>query len=472
MILKRFYEEQLAQASYLVGCQATGEAAVIDPNRDLEVYLQAVADQGLRLTVVTETHIHADFVSGARELARRSGAQLCLSGLGAPDWAYRFAEAEGARLLGDGDVLEVGKVRLQALHTPGHTPEHLSFLLTDVPASPHPMGAFTGDFLFVGDVGRPDLLERAAGVRGTARPSAASLFRSLQRFRQLPDYLQIWPAHGAGSACGKGLGAVPQSTLGYEKLANWAFSIDDEAAFVDRVLAGQPEPPTYFAEMKRVNRDGPPLLGHRSPPPVGDPADLPALLEARALVIDLRPAEAYATRHLPGTLSIPYGRSFLTWAGWLLPCRSPFYLLGEPAVLEGAWRKLTLIGHEDVSGCFDLSALEGGPLASQAWLSPEEAARLMGQSRIHLLDVRSQAEWEAEHIPGAQHVPLGHLPGRLAEVDRDRPLVVHCQSGARSAIAVSLLEREGRGQATNMRGGLAAWKAAGLPVETAAAATA
>src|SRR5687768_9044585 len=262
MFLQRFYDDQLAQASYLLGCAATGEALVIDPSRDVAQYVETAKREGLRVTHVTETHIHADFVSGARELAAATGAQLLLSAEGGAEWQYAYAAGDGATLLRDGDVIRVGNVRVEAMHTPGHTPEHLSFVVTDTAGADRPMGVFTGDFVFVGDVGRPDLLERAAGYEGTMVEGARVLFRSLRRFKErLPDFVQIWPGHGAGSACGKALGAVPQSTLGYERLFNWGLAAEDEGEFVRAVLAGQPEPPKYFAEMKRINREGPRLLG-------------------------------------------------------------------------------------------------------------------------------------------------------------------------------------------------------------------
>lgn len=288
MLLRQIYHEGLAQASYLIGCQATGEAIVIDPNRNIEQYLAAAQRAGLRITAVTETHIHADFVSGARELAARADARLYLSDMGPAEWKYAYAADAGASLLRDGDHLMVGNVRLEVRHTPGHTPEHITFLVTDTAHACLPMGLVSGDFVFVGDVGRPDLLERAVGVSGTMEAAARQLFHSLQRFRELPDYLQVWPGHGAGSACGKALGAVPQSTVGYEKAINWAFDIRTEAAFVEAVLAGQPDPPPYFAQMKRVNKAGP------APRPTDLPAELafdrlvPALA-GELLVVDTRP---------------------------------------------------------------------------------------------------------------------------------------------------------------------------------------
>ncbi|HEY8197968.1 MAG TPA: MBL fold metallo-hydrolase, partial [Gemmatimonadales bacterium] len=227
MLLRRFYDPKLAQASYLVGCTVTGEALVVDPTRDIDPYLQAADAEGFKVAHVTETHIHADFVSGARELAHRTGARLYLSEAGGDNWQYGYAGEADATLLREASRIKVGTVELEVLHVPGHTPEHLTLLVTDSATASEPMGAFTGDFIFVGDVGRPDLLERAARVRGSMQESARQLFRSLQRFRTQPDYLQIWPGHGAGSACGKSLGAVPQTTLGYEKRFNWAFGITD-----------------------------------------------------------------------------------------------------------------------------------------------------------------------------------------------------------------------------------------------------
>ena len=254
MIFERFYEDKITQATFMVGCPVAGEAIVIDPNRDVESYMRAAALAGLRITGVTETHIHADFVSGSRDLAARTGARLYVSDAGGAEWRYAFSAEPNVTLLEDGSELRAGSVRLQAVHTPGHTPEHLCFLLSDLAATELPMGAFTGDFIFAGDVGRPDLLERAVGQMGTAEPSARTLFRSLQEFKRQPGHLMLWPAHGRGSACGKQLGGVPVTTLAYELLVNEALRATDENAFVTQVLAGQPEAPRYFAEMKRLNR--------------------------------------------------------------------------------------------------------------------------------------------------------------------------------------------------------------------------
>lgn len=465
MLLKRFYDEGLAQASYLIGCHATGDAIVVDPNRDVAQYVEAAAREGLAIRHVTETHIHADFVSGARELAARTGATLYLSAEGGADWQYAWATAAGARLVRDGDTIRVGNVVLTVRHTPGHTPEHVIFEVLDSAGATEPMGVLTGDFVFVGDVGRPDLLEKAAHVANTMEAGAKDLYASLQRFKTLPDWVQIWPGHGAGSACGKALGAVPTSTVGYERRFNWGLADISEAAFVAAVLEGQPEPPVYFAEMKRINRDGPRLLsvdGGPLPLPRTLPsAEVKALLSSGALVVDTREASAFAAGHLPGTLSIPLNKSFSTWAGWLVPYDRPFYLLADAATVPTALRELRMIGLDEVAGIVDSSALSGwtasgASLVSVPQLAPAGLSAALA-SGVTLVDVRGRTEWESGHIPGAVHVPLGELRRRVSELPAGRPVVVQCQGGARSAIAASVLQAAGIPEVTNLSGGYAAW---------------
>src|SRR5438105_794079 len=317
MLFKRFYDESLAQASYLIACEKTREAIVIDPNADVGVYTRAAGADRVRITHVTETHIHADFLSGAHALAATAGATLHLSGEGNGQWAYEHEALATANALRDGSALDIGSVRVTACHTPGHTPEHMTFIVTDLERGTTSVGALTGDFLFVGDVGRPDLMERAAGEAGTMEGFARALFASLRKFRAQPDHLQIWPGHGAGSACGKSLGAMPQSTLGYEKLFNWAFADMSEADFVAKVLEDQPIPPRYFAAMKRVNRIGTERLKSSEPKFLGI-RELESALENCAPVIDTRPAAQFAAGHIPGTFSIPLGKSFVNWSGALI----------------------------------------------------------------------------------------------------------------------------------------------------------
>lgn len=473
MLLRRFYDPKLAQASYLIACGRSGDAIVIDPNRDAEQYVRAAENEGVRITFVTETHIHADFVSGSRELAARTGARMYLSGEGGVDWRYDFAAADGAVIIRDGDTIDVGNVRLSVMHTPGHTPEHLTFLVTDRAVAAEPMGAVTGDFLFVGDVGRPDLLERAAKVEGTMRDSARALFASLRKTSDLSDWLQIWPGHGAGSACGKGISAVPQSSLGYERRFNWAFAITDEDEFVREVLRGQPEPPKYFAEMKRVNRRGPRVLGVRVPPARLQAADVVDVVSSGGVVVDTRTADAFASRHIPATLNIPLNKSFATWAGSILPYDRELYLLVDDNVADRAdeaARDLAMIGLDRLAGYFGVDALSaweesGRQLGAVAQVTVDELAPMLSHGDVQVIDVRGANEWEAGHLPGAPNIPLATLGARIGEISRDRPVVVQCQAGGRSAIAASLLRANGVERVANLRGGFSAWQDARLPVE-------
>jgi hydroxyacylglutathione hydrolase len=469
MLLRQLYHDGLAQASYLIGCQATGAALVIDPNRNIEQYLAAAQRAGLRITAVTETHIHADYVSGAHELAQRTGAQLYLSDMGPAEWKYAYAADAGATLLHDGDSFMVGNVRLQALHTPGHTPEHLAFLVTDTAHTSLPMGLVSGDFVFVGDVGRPDLLERAAGIGGTMEDAARQLFYSMERFRGLPDYLQVWPGHGAGSACGKALGAVPQSTVGYEKATSWAFEIQTEDTFVRAVLEGQPDPPRYFAQMKRVNKQGPALRPTCLPPQLSRER-LTAALAGELVLVDTRPADAYAAGHLPGTINISAGDDFLTWAGWLLPYDRPLGLLVDAAQLQRVRDELLLIGLDQVMGYWPPSALDacqaaGQPLARYARGSATELRPLIARNGVLLLDVRTPAEYAAGHIPGSRNIPLGRLAERLGELPADQKIIVYCQGASRSPIAASILLAHGWGDIRELNDGFDGWQATGAPVE-------
>ncbi|HUF66066.1 MAG TPA: rhodanese-like domain-containing protein [Gemmatimonadaceae bacterium] len=475
MLLKRVYDPKLAQASYLIGCQATGEAIVIDPNRDIEQYVNLAEEEGLRITHVSETHIHADFVSGARELASTTGAQLYLSDEGDADWKYAFAKEAGARLVSEGDEFMVGNLRFQVMHTPGHTPEHISFLLTDTPATDRPIGIFTGDFVFVGDVGRPDLLEKAAKVMNTMEAGARTLFRSLQRFKELPDHLQIWPGHGAGSACGKALGAVPQSTLGYENIANWGLRAENEEEFVAGVLAGQPEPPKYFAEMKRINKEGPPILGGFHRPERLTLSQLEQRHAAGEMVVDTRPAAEFGAGHIPGTINIPLNKSFNTWAGWLVPYDREFSLIvhshDDHSAIDEAVRDLALIGLDAISGHFSAEIVgqwraAGGELATVPQISPTELNERLEAGEVAVIDVRGRSEWEEAHLPGVANIPVGYLTERLDEIPRDRPVVVHCQSGSRSAIAASVLHAHGVTNVINLSGGIVDWRRSGRPVES------
>jgi hydroxyacylglutathione hydrolase len=474
MLLSRLYNDKLAQTSWLVADLSSKEAIVIDPNRDVSRYVDAAQKEGVKIVGVTETHIHADFVSGARELAQRVGAKLYLSDAGEAPWKYAFAKESGAVLLNDGDIIEVGGLRFHVAHTPGHTPEHLSFILVDTAVSPAPIGASTGDFLFVGDVGRPDLLEKSAHEKGTTDAMARLLYKSVQKMRDGPDHLQIWPGHGAGSACGKGISAMPQSTLGYEKISNHAFSYKDEDAFVAGVLKDLTSPPPYFAEMKRINRDGPETLSGRTRAARVSVKQIAETLEKGGMVVDTRTTSDFAAEHIPGTINIPFNKSFVQWAGWLIPVDADVTLIMDARQgggIDEAVRDLALIGIEKVTAWAGHNVVatwksEGRNLDTTTQWDVEEMKLCVRDHAVMVVDVRSESEFADGHIEGAKNIPLGVVGQRAGEIPTDRPIVVHCQGGTRSSIAASVLQKQGMKNVINLTGGFGAWKKAGGEVKT------
>lgn len=470
MLFKQIYEEGLAQASYLIGCQASGEALVVDPKRDIDIYLEEAQKSGLRIVAITETHIHADYLSGARELAQATGATLYLSDEGDQNWKYGGLEGFEYVLLRDGDEIRLGNVRVKAVHTPGHTPEHLSFLVTDGAAAGEPGFLLTGDFVFVGDIGRPDLLEEAAGIAGTAEPGARRMFRSLkEKLLSLPDYVQVWPGHGAGSACGKALGAVPSSTVGYERrFAWWADYLvkGDEEGFVKALLSGQPEAPSYFAVMKRLNRDGMTILGDLPQAHRLTPEQFRQILQDGALLVDTRDKFAFAGGHIPRSINLPGGKNFSTWAGWLLPYERPLVLLAGPEQIEDLVRKLVRIGLDRVAGY--IPSLEGyaeGELETVPQLTAAEVKARWERGEVTILDVRGADEYKAGHIPGAINIHAGRVMKNLNRIPKDQPVVLHCLAGDRSSTAISALLAAGYRNVINLTGGLKAWQEHGFPLE-------
>jgi hydroxyacylglutathione hydrolase len=477
MFMRMMYDDKLAQAAYIIGCQKTGEAIVIDPERDVDRYIALAKDNGLRLVATAETHIHADFLSGSRELAEQTGATVYVSGEGGPDWLYEWLDkkSDGGsydhRVLHDGDTFSIGNIDFRVLHTPGHTPEHISFLITDRGAGvDEPIGIATGDFVFVGDLGRPDLLETAAGQVGAMERSARRLFRTIRTLDDVPDFVQVWPAHGAGSACGKSLGAVPTSTIGYEKRFNPAIqAATSEKHFVDFILAGQPEPPLYFATMKRENREGPAILGRLPLPPRMTVEDLRGLDGGSVALIDTRPWAAFRDGHVPKSLWLPLKKSFNTDAGSFVGNDEEIYLILSPGEVEEAVRDLIRIGLDRIRGWFDASELEqyeqaGGRLVPLAEADVDEAREMIEASTTAVLDVRRATEFADGHIAGAQNIAHTRLASRLNEVPAGRHLVVNCRSGARSGRSSAFLQRAGY-QVTNLKGGILAWEQAETTVE-------
>lgn len=455
MLFRQIVDDRLAQYAYLVACQRTKEALLVDPERDVDRYLEIAAREGVRIVAVTETHIHADFLSGARELAARDGAlRVYLSDAGDDDWKYRWPDADGRAWtpLRDGDVFRVGKVEVTARHTPGHTPEHLAFEIVDRGGgADEPMAMLSGDFVFVGDLGRPDLLETAAGVVGAREPSARRLYESARVFLGRPEWLQVWPGHGAGSACGKALGAVPTTTVGYERRFSPALAAvgEGERAFVDFILAGQPEPPLYFARMKRLNKEGPPVLGALPAPPRLDAAAVAAFAARRdAVVLDTRrDRRAFFADHLRGSLFAPFNRTFPTVAGSYVTPEQEIVLLAAASDVGEAVRCLVRVGLDRVVGWAPPEGLAALPASARATLpvvefGAEFEARRQ-QSGAAVLDVRGASEFDDGHVPGAVQVAHTRLAAELERVPAGSPLLVHCESGARSASAASLLARHG-----------------------------
>jgi hydroxyacylglutathione hydrolase len=449
MFFQQIFEEKLAQYAYLIGCQATGEAIIIDPMRDVERYKELALDNNLKLVAAAETHIHADYLSGLRELAEQ-GLTVYASDEGDKDWKYEWLIGSDYdyKLLKDGDEFSIGNIKFTTIYSPGHTPEHVSYLVTDGAATDEPMGILSGDFVFVGDVGRPDLLESAAGQKGVMKSSAKVLYRSLQRFKEMPEYLQLWPAHGAGSACGKALGAVPESTVGYEQRFNDAIrAAKSEQEFVDYILEGQPEPPLYFARMKRDNKKGPKVLGEVPHPEhisiekmIGD------VRLSNAVIVDTRNRTEFMNKHIQGALLSSMNKQFNTIVGSYVTEDEDIYLIIEQDKVEEAVKDLIRIGLDNVKGYATPAQLQefyekGGELFSTETIDFEKAEEYLENGEGNLLDVRRKTEFDEGHHPEAMNIAHTRLLERLDEVPNGKPIMVHCKTGARASAASAMLER-------------------------------
>ena len=449
LMFQRFYDEGLAQASFLVGCDRTGQAVVVDPRRDVAIYAAAARQAGATLVAAIETHVHADFVSGARELAE-TGVRV-LTGPGA-DLEYTHHQVR------DGETLAVGEVTLTFLHTPGHTPEHVCVLAE---AAGQPARLFTGDLLFVGGVGRPDLLGEAQ-----TRQLAQQLFDSLARVMAMDGAIEVHPGHGAGSLCGAGIGKEPSSTIGRERAQNAMLQYDDRDAFVRAVLADIPGTPPYFARMKRVNKAGAPLVDPSRKLPALRPAAAAALAADGALILDLRPAQAFAAGHPYGAINIGYGAKVGYWAGWVVPPDLPLILLAdEPAQAQEAAVQLLRVGLDRVEGAiaggFDAWVGASLPVAEIPQITAHDLRAAIDRGELmHVVDVRTPAEFRGGHVDHAVNIPAGEIPARAGELPRDAPIVTICEGGYRSSLAASLLAQEGIAPLANVTGGMAAYRAA------------
>ncbi len=453
MIFEQFYLGCLAHASYLIGSEGAG--AVVDPQRDVGIYLETAERLGLKIAYVIETHLHADFVSGHHELAERTGAVICVGeGAGAafPHHAVK-----------DGEVLELGRCRLRFLHTPGHTPESVSVVVTDLDEGPGPSAVLTGDTLFIGDVGRPDLSDTC-----TPQELAAQLYDSLHRkLLSLPDPVKVYPAHGAGSMCGRNISADRSSTIGRERQTNYALRPMEKEQFVEMMTSDLPSRPEYFRQDVDVNRQGAPALAKLPPLQPLSPGEVRKRQAAGAVVLDTRAAVPYCSGHVPGSLQIGLGGQFAAWAGALLGLEREVVLVAdEDAAAEEARLRLARVGIDRVAGVLAGGiagwAEAGMPLAQTGQITvPDLRAEMSENPELVVVDVRRPAEWEQGHIEGARNVPLDALRDGLKKLDAARPTAVHCKGGYRSMIACSLLEAAGFRQVMNVAGGWDAWAAAG-----------
>ncbi|HEV2274502.1 MAG TPA: MBL fold metallo-hydrolase [Acidobacteriaceae bacterium] len=455
MIFERFEVPGLAHYSYLLGSES--QAVVVDPKRDIDSYLRFAEHKGLTITHVLETHIHADYASGAVALAAATGAELWLS---AHDQGHEFTYQFKHHPFADGEELICGDLRIVAVHTPGHTPEHLSFLVYERSRCGQPLLLLSGDFLFVGSLGRPDLLGEAA-----KDDLANALYESVHtKTSNLPDGTAIHPAHGAGSLCGSGMSERPQSTLGYERHCNVFMSDQPRELFVETILRTVPPFPHYYRRMKKVNAEGPRILDELPGGQAFSPAEFESrIAEPGAIVLDLRTPDAFGGSHIPGSLNIGAGQNLSLWAGWVVPYDRPLFLVGDAHTdLESARRSLIRVGHDSIRGSlrggFAAWAVAGKAQEHIPQLSVLELADKQEQSAF-ILDVRNAKEWAEGHIASATSIPLGELPRRTHEIPRERPVHIICGSGYRSSVAASLLRRSGVSAVKNVLGGMTAWKA-------------
>ncbi len=459
MYFRQFYLGCLAHASYLIG--SDGVAAVVDPQRDVDQYLQEAYTHGLKIGYVIETHLHADFVSGHRELAARTGAEIVFGEKAVAAFTYHPVK--------DGDEIQIGSVVLRILATPGHTPESISICVIDQAASDRPVKVLTGDTLFIGDVGRPDLV----GAKGfTARQMAGLLYDSLhQKLLTLDDSVEVYPAHGAGSMCGRNISKETSSTIGEQRRFNYALQPMSREDFIRMMTTDLPEAPEYFSRDAEINRIGASTLGELPRPRAIPPQEVNKLLQQGYLILDVRNEAAFGAGHVPGALNIGLGGQFASWCGCLISPEAKVLIVADDELkVEEARTRLARVGIESVMGF-----LAGGmyswneaqlPISTVPQISVDELChRLQEQRELQLIDVRRPGEYRNGHVTGATSIPLNHLKDNISACDPLRPLAVICQGGYRSSAATSILRQNGFSNLFNVVGGTAAWLAAGLPVE-------
>ena len=460
MYFEQFYLGCLAHASYLLGSE--GEAAVVDPQRDVDLYVEAAEKQGLKIKYIFETHLHADFVSGHRELAARTGAEIVLSRVAGATFPHLAVD--------DGAALRVGNLKIEVLATPGHTPESISLLVTDEEKGSVPWAVLTGDTLFIGDVGRPDL-----SPTHTPMQLAGMLYDSLRdKLMTLPNSVTVYPAHGAGSLCGRNMRAERFSTIGTERLTNYALQIQDRDEFVRQMTSNLPARPDYFLEDAAINRTGASSLSELPALKAISPEELKDMLAKGAMALDVRPGAEFIAGHVPGSVCIPLSGQFASWAGAVLGLVSnPVLIAANDDQISEARLRLARVGIENeagyLAGGVEAWRNAGLPVATVSQMTVQELAARRENGGLDVLDVRREGEFQSGHIEGADWHPLDRMKAVLPEIRRDKQVAVHCAGGYRSVIAISLLRRAGYQNVVDVAGGFDAWKKAGLPVESAEA---
>lgn len=471
MYFQQIFEPKLAQYSYLLGCQQSGEAIIVDPQRIVSEYVDAAESAGLKIVAATETHIHADYLSGLRQMAHQMGIKVYASDEGDKDWRYEWLENSNYnyQMVKSGDKFSIGNIEFEVIHTPGHTPEHICFLVTDHGGKAKtPMGILTGDFIFVGDLGRPDLLEKVAHHEGSMKKSAEILYDSVQKFKKFPKHLQVWPGHGSGSACGKALGAVPMSTVGYELMHNSSIKAAvEQAAFIDYINDGQPEPPYYFARMKTDNRLGPAVITHHSNPIELSDESIKNIVDTKDIVIvDTRDWDQYKRGHLKGSLFAPLNKSFITIAGSYIEANAKIVLVIEPYLLKTAIEDLMRIGLDNVIAYITPQHLtqyidDHGKLTTLKEINIKELQTLLTTKNIFILDVRRKEEIrETGYIPGAYNITHTSLHYRADELPDDKKIYLYCRTDNRSRYASGYLEKLGY-DPVQISGGFYEWQVIG-----------
>jgi len=467
MFLETFKTDGLSIYTYFMGCG--DEAAIIDPTRDIEPILDRLEAKNVTLKYIFETHIHADFISGARQLANATGANVMASGEGLKGEMTSYGY-ESISTISNDDVFHIGQIELKAIHTPGHTPEHMSYLLTDHNRSSKPVMMFTGDFLFVGSIGRPDLLG------GTSvKPLASALYDTIYEgpVTKLPDHLLVLPGHGSGSACGKAIGDVPTTTLGTERLLNEAFRFNgNKDKFIEYILKDQPAAPAYFPMMKKLNREGPAILLNT------DLTRLPSYnlskfkhqvwdkddnsLRNDFQILDLRKPTSFSGGHIPGSISIWYSNSVATWGGWALNFDDPIFIVHDNEYeLRDAVRQLRLVGIDNIEGYlsngFDSWQTSGYPIERIGTIDAYQLDKALNNDEVKILDVRTPTEFEDDHIQGAIHIEAGYIEQNIDKLDAKTTYAIMCGGGYRASLAASLLKKNGFDNVVNVLGGMSAW---------------